>query len=81
MPEITTRKIFLIACIAGLAMAVVSIGHAEKANTIVQTHDAATASRTALSMCPSAQGQMSKPVGPIYKRYLGHTPMSHMAVR
>jgi hypothetical protein len=81
MPKMTLWKLFLIACIAGFAVAAVSIGHAEKAGTIVQSNVAASAPRTALPMCPSAQGQMSKPVRPTYKRYLGQTPMTRVVVR
>jgi hypothetical protein len=81
MPKITLWKLFLIACIAGFAAAAVSIGHAEKTDTIVRTNVAANAPRTALPMCPSAQGQMSKPARPTYQRYLGQTPMTRVVVR
>ncbi len=81
MPNITLWKLFLITCIAGLAAAAVSIGHAEQTGTIVQTNDAVVAPQTALPMCPSAQGQMSRPIGTTYKRFLRQTPVSYITRR
>lgn len=81
MPSITIWKLFLIICIAGFAAAAVSIGHAEKASIIEKTYEVAAAKRAASPMCPSVQGQMSGTAGVIYKRYLGHMPMTRVAVR
>ncbi len=81
MLNITLWKLFLITCIAGLAVAAEFIGHAEKASTIAQTNDAAVAPRAALPMCLSVQGQMSRPIGTTYKRFLRQTPVSYITRR
>jgi len=73
----TIWKLVLITCIAGFAAAAVSIGHAEKAS-IVATE---TAAPQTTQMCPAAQGQMSRPIGATYKRYLRQTPVSYTARR
>ena len=78
MPRMTIWKLVLITCIAGFAAAAVSIGHTEEAS-IVTTES--TAPQTTSQLCPTAQGQMSRPIGPTYKRYLRQTPVSYTARR
>jgi hypothetical protein len=73
----TICKLVLITCIVGFAAAVVSIGHKEEAS-IVATEIAAPHTT---QMCPVAQGQMSRPIGATYKRYLRHAPVSYTARR
>ena len=76
MPKLTIWKLVLITCIAGFAAAV-SIGHSEEAS-IVATEIAAPHTT---QLCPAAQGQMSRPIGATYKRYLRQTPVSYTARR
>ena len=78
MPRMTIWKLVLITCIAGFAAAAVSIGHTEEAS-IVATES--TAPQTTSQLCPTAQDQMSRPIGATYKRYLRQTPISYTVQR
>jgi hypothetical protein len=81
MSRTTIWKLFPITCIIVFAAAGVSIGHSEMLRITGQSNDEAVALRTALPLCPSLQGQVSRPANAIYRRYLAHTPIAHVAVR
>ena len=81
MSKMNFWKPILIACIAGLAAAVASIGKTDKVSAINQPTGMAVASRAAPPMCPSAKNTMDKSVDAMLERYLPRTPMSQVAAR
>ncbi len=81
MPKITPGKLFLIACVAGLAIAAASIGHAEWTDDTAPTRERTIARHRATPMCPMVHVRMRRPLQAFKSDYLAQTPVSGIAMR
>ena len=76
MPRVTARILFLIACITGLAIAAVSVGHAKRAADTEKTREKTAAQCTAAQMCPVVHPPMCRPLTAFKSGYPPLTPVS-----
>jgi hypothetical protein len=76
MPKVTARKLFLIACITGLAIAAVSVGHAKRTAGAEETREKTAAQCKAAEMCPVIRTRMCRTLTAFKSGYLPLTPVS-----
>ena len=81
MPKFTPRKLLLITCIAGLALAAASIGQAHRTDVTEQTSERTFTQHRATSICPLVRIRVCRTLGALKSSYISQTPISEMATR